>query len=160
MIHDKIKEANAIVRAASAAGIFLTELRDRQLASQVRKTAKQWISETEQQLSAMTSADALTAIAAFDIIHRIAHGVSANPQLINKYTLKAFDAYISGDKAVDEYTLFRQIGAGIRRKDPAYADRPLRWHSLSLARWHKQFASGDAADTLSAMTQRSECQFC
>ncbi|MDE6048071.1 MAG: hypothetical protein K2G09_00035 [Paramuribaculum sp.] len=149
MIHDKIKEANAIVRAASAAGIFLTELRDRQLAAQVRKMAKQWVNDIERQLSAMAPADALTAIATFDIIHRIAHGVPANPQLINKYTLKAFDAYISGDKTVDEYTLFRQIATGLRRKDPAYADRPLRWHSLSLARWHKQFASGDAADTLS-----------
>ena len=87
MIQDKIKEATAIVQAASTAGIFLTELRDRQLASQVRKTAKQVVNDTEKQLPRMTPADALTAIATFDIIHRISHGVPANPQLIIKYTL-------------------------------------------------------------------------
>ncbi|MDE6460519.1 MAG: hypothetical protein K2K52_06790, partial [Paramuribaculum sp.] len=106
-------------------------------------------SEIEQQLPRISPADALTAIATFDIIHRIAHGAPANPQLINKYTLRAFDALISGDKTIDEYTLFRQIGMGIRRKDPAYTDKPLRWHSLSLARWHKQFANAEPVGNLS-----------
>lgn len=149
MIKEQIQQANTIVEQASAAGIFLKKLRDPQLATRVKKDAKQWINAVEHQLPAMTAGDALTAITLFDIVHRIAYGVSANPQIVNKYTLKAFHSFVKGDNTVDQYTLFRQIAMGIRRRDPAYSDKPLTWHSLSLARWHGEFAKGELHDPLS-----------
>lgn len=141
--------AAQITEAASAAGMFLSQPTQPMLLSKVRTAARQWIALTESRLKSLSPGDALKAAGAYDLVHRIAFNRPADPGIINKYTLAAFAALLDGDKTVDEYILFRQINEGIKRRDPAYAGKPVQWHSISLARWHADFAGGRRSSGLS-----------
>ncbi|WP_297067915.1 hypothetical protein [uncultured Duncaniella sp.] len=138
-IEEAIDFAYLICQSASQGGMFISENQDQQLLERVRKAAKEWVKEIRLRIASMSVSNALEVIHVFDFVHRIAYSKPADSAFINKYTLQAFEARIQGNQSVNEYTLFRQINAGIKRCDPAYIDRPLRWYSISLERWHKEF---------------------
>ena len=111
--------------------------------------ARQWISDVETSLDKVAPGTTLRILGWYDIIHRIAYAKAANRQTINRYVMRAFEAKIHGDSSVDEYDLFRAIADGIERRDPVYLDRPLRWYTLTLERWHDQFRYGTNLHLLS-----------
>lgn len=132
-----------ICQSASQGGMFLKDEQDKEMLERVRTVAKEWVKEIRLRIASMSDSDALEVIHTFDLVHRIAYGKAADVNFINKYTLKAFEARIHGDQAVNEYTLFRQIAVGLNRRDPAYLDRPLEWYTLSLDRWYKEFSDSE-----------------
>ena len=142
--------AERICTAASEAGLFvLPDGHDPAGITRVREDAKRWLSEAESCLPQMTPGEALRVINLYDVVHRIAWSRPADWSIIKRYTLTAFEAFIRGDKTVDKYILFRQIAAGIRRKDRAYMDRPLQWYTLTLKAWYREFSSGTTSTPLS-----------
>ncbi len=103
-----------------------------------RTTARQWIETVVRALPGMSPSEAFDAITAYDRIHLMAYDTPADPALLNRYTLRAFEAMIQGDSAIDPYAMYRRISERLRHNDSAYLGRPLRWLSESLARWHRE----------------------
>ena len=132
-------QAIQLCRLASEAGLFHPGRGNAPEAAAIRQSAKEWLRQIDHRLDSMTAADALQAIGSYDIIHRLAWQTPAYPDVINRQVLRAFDAPVHGDRRIDRYALFRQITAGLNRRDPAYLGRLLQWQSLCLDRWHKEF---------------------
>lgn len=141
--------AGQLITAANNAGIFGLNCRNKTQNNTLQTVAKEWIRQTDKVIDSHAPADALEVISFYDLIHRIAYGRPALPEIINRHVLRAFDSMIRGDKDIDRYTLFRQIALGLNRKDKAYTGRPLQWHSICLDRWHTQFNSGFSSEPLS-----------
>lgn len=131
--------ANRLCRLASDAGLFLSDCATTAEVVAVRQAAAEWLREVDLRIDRMTPAAAFSAICSYDIIHRIARQTPAPADIISRQVLRAFDALIHGDTAIDRYHLFRQITVGLSRRDPAYLGKLLQWHSLCLDRWHKEF---------------------
>lgn len=150
---DSLEEINDYARticdAASNSGMFASVYPSARTFNDIRNSAKKWLQEIDCRLNKLSPADALEAIAYYDIIHRIGYCSPAYPEIINKHVLRAFDAYIRGDKSVDQYDLFHYISLGLKRRDPAYFERPLEWHSACLDEWFNQFRHGACIDRLS-----------
>lgn len=144
-----IHAAEHICAAANDAALFVADEQNPTEISRTRKAARNWLSEVGTRLSQMTPGEALRVINIYDVIHRIAWSHPADWNIIKRYNLAAFEAFIRGDKTVDKYILFRQIATGIRRKDRAYMDRPLQWYTLTLKAWYREFSSGTTSTPLS-----------
>lgn len=106
--------------------------------TRIRRSSRQWIEKAEQSLPGYTPGEALETIVAYDFIHRLAYNATPIPDLIDRHVLRAFEAMLQGDPAINKFTLFRRISFGLRRKSPLYTGRPLKWQSHQLARWHKE----------------------
>lgn len=143
------KFADTICQAASESGMFTAICRPERECKDIRRSAKQWLKEVDERLGTLSPAEALKAIACYDIIHRIGYGTPAYPETISKTVLRAFEAFIHGDKSIDEYELFRYISAGLGRREKVYFGRMLEWHSMCLDRWHRQFRYGTCLDKIS-----------
>lgn len=137
--------AKRIFLAANNLDLFVSRKCCTQEGIEVKAIAKEWICRVEETIDNMSAGDALTVISSFDIIHRIGYNIPANQSYVDKYKLGAFEAYIRGDKSVDQYILYDAISEEIRRRNKAYFDRPLDWQSLCLDRWHKNFRTGKSA---------------
>ena len=137
--------AKRIFLAANNLDLFVSRRCCTQEEREVKAIAKEWICRVEEAIDNMSAGDALTVISSFDIIHRIGYNIPANQSYVDKYKLGAFEAYIRGDKSVDQYILYDAISEEIRRRNKAYFDRPLDWQSLCLDRWHKNFRTGKSA---------------
>lgn len=146
---DIIDFAAQLIRTAIACGLFSSGNIVSPKSNLIRRISREWLRQTDSKIDIFSAADALRVISSYDLIHRIAYGKPAQADKVDKYVLKALDAKIHGDHTVDEYDLFRQISAGLRRMDKAYLDKALLWHSLTLDCWHKQFMNGTAPDGLS-----------
>ena len=150
---DKLEEVNEYARticdAASNSVMFTSARPSSGTFSDIRRSAKKWLQEIDRRLNELSPAEALKAIAYYDIIHRIGYCSPAYPETINKHVLRAFNAYIRGDKSVDRYDLFHYISEGLKRRDPAYFDAPLDWHSACLDEWFNQFRHGACVEPLS-----------
>lgn len=145
-----ISEAKSIVHRANEADLFTLTRPSNQIVKSVISDAKNWVLEVEDNIEKYSARDALIiAGGLYDLIHRIGFNRPSKPEFINVYVLKALDAFIKGDKTVDEYDLFRAIDAGLNRKDNAYSSKALQWHSLCLSRWYRQFKNGSSLEQLS-----------
>ena len=136
--------ATRICETANSAGIFLHEGdpdRDRATIKLTRRCAKDWLKAIRKNIDAMSEADALELLPSFDTLHRVAYGMAADSEFINRHVMAAFESRIRGNKDVDPYALYRQISAGLRRRDPIYFGRPLAWQTNILDRWYKEAVS-------------------
>ena len=106
--------------------------------TRIRRSSRQWIEKAEQSLPGYTPGEALETIVAYDFIHRLAYNAAPIPDLIDRHVLRAFEAMLQGDAAINKFTLFRRISFGLRSNSPLYTGRPLKWQSHQLARWHKE----------------------
>lgn len=131
--------ANLTMQAASEAGMFLVQASSGREQREIRETAEEWVRRVEASIDTMTAGDALSVIYIFDLIHRIAYGKPAKTDYLDRYRLGAFEAFIRGDKSVDRYELFHALSDEIAKRNKAYFDRPLKWISLCLDRWHRNF---------------------
>ncbi len=147
---DEVNEyARAICETASSSGMFTSAYPAANTFNEIRRSAKIWLQEIDSRLKELSPAEALKAITYYDLIHRIGYCSPAYPETINRHVLRAFEAYIHGDTSVDQYELFRAISLGLKRRDKAYFDGPLEWHSDCLDRWYRQFRHGTCLEKLS-----------
>ncbi len=115
---------------------------DRDLRAEVVSQARRWVLDVEAQVDAMSAGDALVVMSLYDEMHQLAYGRRPRSGVVDRYVFNALDASLRGDKTVDQYTLFRMIEQGIRRRDEAYYGKALRWQSRALDEWHRQFQTG------------------
>lgn len=135
--------AYALIDACNSIGLFMsaTPLQSRE-AIQIYQTAKGWTNTVKRQLMVMQPADALKLIDTYEFVYRIAFQCPVKTEELNKVKLAAFDAMIHGDKAVDEYLMFRVIRNAVRQRDKAFFDKTLTWSCIAEERWHKEAARG------------------
>ena len=142
-VEEAIASGTALCKTANDAGIFLREddpARDRLTLKRVRRESKDWLKAARKQIDTMSVGDALKLLGTYDSVHRVAYGIPADPTFLNKHTMAAFESRIRGNKEVDPYILYRQINAGIARRDPLYLGRPLQWSTTILDRWYKELS--------------------
>ena len=157
-VDDAIASGTALCKTANDAGIFLREddpTRDRLTLKRVRRESKDWLKAVRKQRDTMPVGDALKLIDTYDSVHRVAYGTPADPTFLNRYTMAAFESRIRGNKEVDPYVLYRQINAGIARRDPLYLGRPLQWSTTILDRWYKEL-SGSYSNQSGGINNRSK----
>ena len=144
-VEEAIASGTALCMTANDAGIFLREddpSRDRLTLKRVRRESKDWLKAVRKQMETMPVGEALKLLGTYDSVHRVAYGIPADPTFLNRYTMAAFESRIRGNKEVDPYILYRQINAGIARRDPLYLGRPLQWSTTVLDRWYKELSGG------------------
>ena len=157
-VEDAIASGTALCKTANDAGIFLREedpARDRLTLKRVRRESKDWLRAVRKQIDTMPVGDALKLLGTYDSVHRVAYGTPADPTFLNRYTIAAFESRIRGNKEVDPYVLYRQINAGIARRDPLYLGRPLQWSTTILDRWYKEL-SGSYSNPSGGINNRSK----
>ena len=145
-VEEAIVSGTALCKTANDAGIFLREddpTRDRLTLKLVRRESKDWLKAVRKQIDTMSVGDALKLLGTYDSVHRVAYGTPADPTFLNRYTMAAFESRIRGNKEVDPYILYRQINAGIARRDPLYLGRPLQWSTTVLDRWYKDITGAN-----------------
>ena len=147
-VEDALSSGTALCTTANEAGIFLREddpTRDKLTLKRVKRESKDWLKSVRKHIDTLSVADALKLLGTYDSVHLVAYGTPADPAFLNKYTMAAFESRIRGNKEVDPYILYRQINAGIARRDPLYLGRPLQWSTTMLDRWYKEL-SGSYTD--------------
>ena len=131
--------AAEILRAGAAVGAFggLTP-KQSVPAVAVYRAAREWVEGVRRQLPAMSAADALRVVDAFEAMHRIAFWTPADPALTARIKLAAFEAMMAGDSRVDQYIMFRLIRKGAGRRESALLDRPLAWSCDREQQWYAE----------------------
>ncbi|MDE5918057.1 MAG: hypothetical protein K2L91_06105 [Duncaniella sp.] len=135
--------------AANEKGVFLALKQYDKAREGIKQLARDWVCRVEKCIDSMSVGDALTVIASYDIVHRIAFGIPARVDYLDKYRLKAFEAYVHGDRSVDQYILFQIVSHEIRMGNKTYFGRPLEWESLCIDRWYNNFRTGLSASSQS-----------
>lgn len=142
------RRAEHIITLAMEQGIGLLGAQSTASEREVRLAAREWIGQAQSMIETMTPADALIIISSLDTMHRLAYNTPADPALTDRYTMRAFEAYIRGDRKVDIYRLLRAVGHAIDRRRPAFLGRPLRWEADTIARWYSDFRFGASISRL------------
>lgn len=144
--HAITDSAAAIFEAANELGLFMSHSRRSRNEKEVRQAAEMWVRHVESTIDSLSPGDALTVIARFDLVHRIAFNSPAREPYTSRYILQAFEASIRSDKSVDIYDLYRAITIELNKRNKSFFGRPLDWATDCLARWHKQFRHGECLD--------------
>ena len=131
--------AAEILRTGGAVGAFggLTPKQSVQAVA-VYRAAREWVAAVRRQLPAMSAADALRVVDAYEAMHRIAFWTPADPALTACIKLAAFEAMMAGDSRVDQYIMFRLIRKGAGRRESALLDRPLEWSCDREQQWYAE----------------------
>lgn len=133
---------------ADGVGLFTDEAHPDE-AYELRRVAKAWIYGVEDNIDSFSAGDALNVVGFYDLIYGLAFKSAAGESFLNKYRIRAFEALIDGDRSVNEYHLQRTISREICRRNKVFFDRPLRWESRCIDRWHKQFRFGMSFERMS-----------
>ena len=160
-VEEAIASGTTLCKTANDAGIFLRDddpTRDRLTLKRVRRESKDWLKAVRKQIDIMPVGDALKLLGTYDSVHRVAYGTPADPTFLNRYTMAAFESRIRGNKEVDPYILYRQINAGIARRDPLYLGRPLQWSTTILDRWYKELSGSYSTFSCGATTVSREVE--
>lgn len=124
-----------MIQAGNEMGAFITGFRPAAEWKRVRKAAGEVTRRLEALFPLMSPAQKMMSETAYDLAHRITYGKAADQSILDRNLLEAFDAKIHGDKAIDEYVLYRMIDLRILQRDTAFFDKPLTWTSLCLHDW-------------------------
>lgn len=127
-----------LCQAGSDCGMTSADFRSSRESNEVRRVAAELIRNLDRHMPSMTPANAFLIVEAYDLAHRLAYGTPADANRLNAYVLRAFDAMLHGDNAVDCYDMFRTIRRAIARRDRAYFDRPLQWTVLVEEQWYRE----------------------
>lgn len=127
-----------LCQAGSDCGMTAADLGPSRESNEVRRIAAEVVRSLDRLMPAMTPADAFLIIDAYDLAHRLAYAAPADVDTLNAYVLRAFDAMLLGDNAVDRYDMFRTIRRAISRRDRAYFDRPLQWTVVVEEQWYRE----------------------
>lgn len=149
---DKAEEvvgfATVILSHANDEDLFIpAELVDESVGtSPVIGVAGRWLDEVGRRIPSMTAGDALTVMASFDAIHRLVFHAPADREFVSRYVLNAFDAFMAGDRSVDEYRLYRAVNAEIEQCNMRFSGEPLDWTCRALEGWWRNFRNGTAEE--------------
>lgn len=138
-----------LCQIGSRLGIARTDFKPTKETNQVQFLAKKVVAELNESMPKMSVADAFMVTSAYDFAYRLAYFASPDSNSLNKYILAAFDAMIHGDKAINEYEMYKAIAQGLRRRDRAYFDKPLSWLTTIEERWYKEAKRGFNTSALS-----------
>lgn len=127
-----------LCQAGSDCGMAAAEFAPSRESDEVRRVAAEVIRNLDRLMPSMTPANAFLIVEAYDLAHRLAYATPADANTLNAYVLRAFDAMLHGDNAVDRYDMFRTIRRAIARRDRAYFDRPLQWTVLVEEQWYRE----------------------
>lgn len=140
--------AAALCQRAERTKMFAPDFTPTAESNSLRHTARQFTRQLEALLPQLSPAFSLPLLAPYDLVHRLAYGVAADHRLIDRLILRAFNALIGGDTAVDQYILYREIEQRVRNHSSAFFGKPLKWLSVTVERWYDDFID-IATDTLS-----------
>lgn len=138
-----------ISQAAINIGVANSCLRHTVDGNRLKQIANKLVRRLDTELPRMSVGDAFMIISSYDFAHRVAYGRGAEQAVVNRYILNAFESMIHGDKSIDEYAMYGTIEQSIRLLNRAFIDRPLRWSSICLERWYKNFMTGKAKEPMS-----------
>lgn len=141
--------ASLILSQANFLGIFSGKDSDFSDARELRMVARRWLQRTGELMPTFTVGDALTLSDYYDLIHRVGFGKAADNNFLDRYRMNAFEAYIRGDRSVDQYTLYHAVGHEVSRRNPLFLGRPLQWMALCIEEWYEQFRNDIKQITLS-----------
>lgn len=141
--------ASLILSQANFLGIFSGKDFDFSDARKSRMVAKRWLQRTGELMPTFTVGDALTLSDYYDLVHRVGFGKAAESNFLNRYRMNAFEAYIRGDRSVDQYTLYHVVANEVSRRNPLFLGRPLQRMALCIEEWYEQFRNGTKHLTLS-----------
>lgn len=141
--------ASLILSQANILGIFSGKDFDFSDARELRMTARRWLQRVEERMSNYTVGESLTLSDYYDLIHRVGFGKAADNNFLDRYRMNAFEAYIRGDRSVDQYTLYHAVAHEVSRRNPLFLGRPLQWMALCIEEWYEQFRNGTKHLTLS-----------
>lgn len=127
-----------LCQAGSDCGMAAAEFAPSCESNEVRRVAAEVVRNLDRLMPSMTPANAFHIVEAYDLAHRLAYATPADANTLNAYVLRAFDAMLHGDNAVDRYDMFRTIRRAIARRDRAYFDRPLQWTVLVEEQWYRE----------------------
>lgn len=96
-----------------------------------------------------TTGEALTLSEYYDLVHRVGFGKAAESNSLDRYRMSAFEAYISGDRSVDQYTLYHAVAHEVSRRNQLFLGRPLQWMTFYIDEWYEQFHKSIKHITLS-----------
>lgn len=116
--------------------------------AELQRRAEEWTLVYESRVDSLSAGEALQQLGDYDILHRIAFGKAPRKEFINGIKLRAFDAYMRGDKTVDIYILHSAIACELRNRNVAFIGAPLDWHCRMIDRWHRQFRRGFTLEPL------------
>lgn len=145
---DAFGYATLIFSAANEAGVISGINRQSREAVKITQLAKEWVTNVKDRIGDKSPNEALMILEPFDFMHRIAYHTAAQ-DFINDNILAAFEAYIKGDKTVNEYHLYFYIRQQIVRKNKRFFGQPLKWYLSTLERWFNQFKEGVSSEPLS-----------
>lgn len=134
-----------ILSYANEAKMFVTTRPCTCKQEKIKDIAKEWVCRVEDTIAAISPSHALELIEIFDIVHRIGYNIPAKTAFLDRYKLRAFEAYVHGDTSVDQYILFNAISAELARHNEAYYGRPLDWYVRTLEGWYRNFRTGRSA---------------
>ena len=141
--------ASLILSQANFLGIFSGKDFDFSDALELRMTARRWLQRVEERMSNFTAGEALTLSDYYDLVHRVGFDKAAESNFLNRYRMNAFEAYIIGDRRVDQYTLYHVVAHEVSRRNPLFLGRPLQWMAFCIEEWYEQFRNGSKQITLS-----------
>lgn len=140
-VEDAFGYATLIFSAANEAGVISGVNRQSREAVKITQLAKEWVINVEKRIGEKSPNEVLMILEPFDFMHRIAYRTAAQ-DFIDHNILAAFEAYINGDKTVNEYYLYFYIRQQIVRKNTDFFGQPLKWYLSTLERWFNRFKSG------------------
>ena len=138
-----------ILSQANILGIFSGKDFDFSDARELRMIARRWLQMAAEFMPTFAVGDALTLSDYYDLVHRVGFGKAADNNFIDRYRMNAFEAYIRGDRSVDQYTLYHAVAHEVSCHNPLFLGRPLQWMALCIEEWHEQFRKGTKHLTLS-----------
>lgn len=131
--------ASLILAQANFFGIFSGKDSDFSDARELMVIARRWLQRVREYIPAFTVSEALTLSGYYDLVHRVGFGKVVDCNSLDRYRMSAFEAYISGDRSVDQYTLYHAVAHEVGRRNPLFLGRPLQWILLCIDEWYEQF---------------------
>lgn len=133
---------NLLINSANLLGWFIGTAIDSAVRSEMLKICKTFVKGVDAAFKTISATDALTVYTMYDWNYRIAFNNSPSPDFTFGIVSGALDAHIHGDKDVDIYELYRLINLGMMFHAELYKGKPLKWISVMLDSWHKDFRTG------------------
>lgn len=141
--------ASLILSQANFLGIFSGKDFDFSDARELRMIARRWLQMAAEFMPTFAVGDALTLSDYYDLVHRVGFGKATDSDILNRYRMNAFEAYIRGDRSVDQYTLYHAVAHEVSRRNPLFLGRPLQWMAFCIEEWYEQFRNWTKHLTLS-----------
>lgn len=139
-VDDIVDCATLILSQANSADMFVPAQSAESAENQsLMHIARTWLEAVSRRIPTMSAGDALELLASFDAIHHLVFHAPADKAFVTTHVLNAFNAFMEGDRSVDEYRLFRAVNAEIDRCNISFLGEPMDWTCRKLEEWWRNF---------------------